>query len=92
MRMRAFTTSDRIDSRGHFVRERDALVIFEFTGIRSVRIAGEDADVQNVLACLVIERVNDGYRLIFSPCYGMSGEIEVKDLKVRLETTNIWLT
>ena len=71
VRIRALTTSDRIDSRGHFVRERDALVVFEFTGVRSVRIEGEDADVQNVIACLVIEQVNDGHRLIVSPCYGI---------------------
>ena len=87
MRVRVFTRSNRIDSDGYFIRERDALVVFEFTGIRSVRIEGEDADVQNVISSLLIEEVNDGYRLVLGPCYGMAGEIVVKDLRVRLEST-----
>jgi hypothetical protein len=87
MRIRAFTTSDRTDSSGNFIRERDALVVFEFTGIRSVRIEGEDADVQNVISSLLVEQVNDGYRLVVGPCYGIAGEIGVKDLRVRLEST-----
>lgn len=87
MRIRAFTTSDRTDSSGRFIRERDALVVFEFTGIRSVRIEGEDADVQNVISSLLIEQLSDGYRLVLGPCYGIAGEIVVKNLKVRLEST-----
>jgi hypothetical protein len=87
MRIRAFTLSDRTDASGRFIRERDALVVFEFTGIRAVRIEGEDADVQNVISSLLVEQVNDGYRLVLGPCYGMAGEIVVKDLSVRLEST-----
>jgi Immunity protein 50 len=87
LRIRVFTFSDQTDSRGVFIRERDALVVFEFTGIRSVRIEGEDADVQNVISSLIVEQVDDGYRLLVGPCYGMAGEIVVKDLKVRLESS-----
>ena len=87
MRIRAFALSDRTDSSGHFIRERDALVVFEFTGIRSMRIDGEDADVQNVISSLQVEHVKDGYRLLLGPCYGMAGEIVVRALKVRLEST-----
>ncbi len=87
MRIRTFTLSDRTDSDGRFIRERDALVVFEFTGIRSLRIDGEDADTQNVISSLLVEQTNDGYRLVLGPCYGIAGEVVVKDLKVRLETT-----
>jgi hypothetical protein len=87
MRIRVFTLSDRTDSSGRFIRERDALVVFEFTGIRSMRIEGEDADIQNVISSLLIEQLDDGYRLLLGPCYGMAGEIVVKDLKVRLESS-----
>lgn len=87
MRVRAFTRSNRVDSDGHFIRERDALVVFEFTGIRSIRIEGEDADVQNVISGLIVEDLNDGFRLSLGPCYGIAGEIVVKELTVRLEST-----
>jgi hypothetical protein len=85
VRIRAFRVSERTDSSGDFVREREALVVFEFSDIRSMRIEGEDADVQNVISSLLIEPVGDGYRLVLGPCYGMAGEIVVKTLRVRLE-------
>ena len=85
MRIRTWIRNNRTDTDGRFIRERDAVVVFEFAGIRSLRIEGEDADTQNVIAALVIEQTNDGYRLGLSPCYGLAGEILVKDLKVRLE-------
>ena len=87
VRVRVFTVSDRTDSSGRFIRERDALVVFEFTGIRTMRIEGEDGDVQNVISSLLIDQVNDGYRLVLGPCYGIAGEIVVKDLRVRVEST-----
>jgi len=88
IRIRAFTLSDRTDSDGRFIRERDALVVFEFTGITLLRIEGEDADTQNVISSLLIEPTTEGYRLILGPSYGMAGEIIVKDLKVRLEPSS----
>ena len=82
--IRTFTTSDRTDDSGHFIRERDALVIFEFKEIRHLGIEGEDADAQNVIGGLTVEQVDDGYRLFLGPCYGMAGEIVAKALRVRL--------
>ena len=87
IRIYTFARSDRIGVDGSFVREREAVVVFEFTGIRLLRIEGEDADGQNVIAALMIEQTNEGYRLDLSPCYGLSGEIYVKELRVRLEST-----
>ena len=69
------------------MRDRDALLRFEFTGIRSVRLEGEHADAQNVIFGLIIEQVNEGYRLVLEPCYGVSGEIIVSTLAVRIEST-----
>lgn len=85
--IRVFTLTDRTDESGRFIRERDAQVVFEFSGIRSVRLEGEDADRQNVISSLLIEQLDGAYRLFLAPCYGMAGEMVVKDLKVRLEKT-----
>jgi hypothetical protein len=83
LRLLAFTTSDRTDEAGYLIREHEAVVEFEFAGIRSLRIDGEDADVQNVIGCLLVEQVGDGFRLSISPSYGIGGEIVVQDLRVR---------
>src|SRR5262249_4153946 len=85
VRLLAFTTSDRTNAAGYFIREHEAVVVFELTGIRSLPSDGEAADVQNVIGDLLVEQVRDGYRLSLSPSYGISGEIIVKDLRVRLE-------
>ena len=87
VRVRAFTRSNRTDAHGHFLRERDALVVFEFTGIRLVDLHGEDADVQNVIGGLRIDEIDNGYRIQLSPCYGLAGEIIVTALNVRIEST-----
>lgn len=87
MRIRAFTLSDRIDSNGRLIRERDALVVFEFAGIKSLHLEGEDADTQNVISSLLVEETPGGYRLALGPCYGLAGEMVVSDLRVRLEAT-----
>lgn len=85
IRLRAFTIGDRIDEGGRFVKQREATVAFELSGIRSIRIDGEDADVQNVISSLTIEQIVDGYRMVLGPCYGIGGELVVKGLSVRLE-------
>ena len=47
-----------------------------------------DAEIMTLhVSSLLVEQTNDGYRLVVGPCYGMAGEIIVKDLKVRLEPT-----
>jgi hypothetical protein len=87
LRIRAFTTTDQTDAAGHFVRDRDALVRFDFSGIRAMRIEGEAADAQNVVQSLTIEQVDDGYRLELAPCYGLAGVLEVATLSIHIEST-----
>jgi len=87
MRIRAFTMSGKTDRNGYHIRERDALVVFEFSGISSLRIEGEDADTQNVISSLLVEKTNGGWHLVLEPCYGIAGEIVARDLRVRLEAT-----
>jgi hypothetical protein len=85
MRVRAFNITDRIDNRGQFIKTQEAVVVFEFSGIRTIHLDGEDADVQNVMSSLLIEEVAGGYRVIIGPSYGIGGEFVVTDIRVRLE-------
>src|SRR4051812_24338473 len=85
IRIYTFNTSHRTDTAGQFVREREATVVFEFSGIHTLSLEGEDADRQNVIAGLSLDSVGQGYRLHLDPCYGLAGEISAETMSVRLE-------
>jgi hypothetical protein len=85
IRIHAWRLTDRLDAAGRFVREREAVIVFEFSGVESLHLVGEDADGQNVMSGLDIERRAQSWRLRFGPCYGLSGELTVADIMVRVE-------
>lgn len=85
IRIHAWNPGTEKDAKGRFIREREAIVVFEFAGIKDVHLEGEDADRQNVISGLTVEKVQEGYRLGLGPCYGLAGEIVVAELTVRLE-------
>ena len=85
MRIHTWNLSSRLDRTGHFVREREAVIAFEFAGIKTLRLHGEDVDRQNVIQGLGIERTDEGYRLELAPCYGLAGELTVEQIAVHVE-------
>jgi hypothetical protein len=85
IRIHTWNLSTRLDRTGHFVREREAILTFEFAGIKTLRLHGEDADTQNVIQGLGIERTDEGYRLELQPCYGLAGELTVEQIAVHVE-------
>ena len=85
LRIFAFRTTSHVDPQGYFARERRGVMVFEFSGITSIHIHGEDADVQNVMSGLDIEKSQSGYRIGWDSLFGMAGEIDVEMLRVRLE-------
>ena len=60
MRIHTWILSSRLDRTGHFVREREAVLAFEFAGIKKLRLHGEDADTQNIIERLGIETTEEG--------------------------------
>jgi hypothetical protein len=54
--------------------------------IIDLSIDGEDANRQNVISCLVIERIESGTKLTFGPCYGLSGRITAKVVSVEIDS------
>ena len=75
----------RIDLTGYPAPKPRGVLIFEFSGITSLHIEGEDADVQNVISDLDIAKSEVGYRLRWGTLFGLAGEMEVRTLRVRLE-------
>ena len=67
------------------MREREAIVVFEFAGIRSLRLQAEETDRQNLVHGNGIERTEQGYRFGFAPSWGLAGELTVEQIAVHVE-------
>jgi hypothetical protein len=84
-RIRAHTweISDEVDKTGHFVLSRHVVASFELGGVTELSLEGFNH--QNVIFGLFIERSDNGYRIELEPCYGLSGAITAKTVRVALE-------
>jgi hypothetical protein len=76
-----------VNKQGQYNREREATIVFEFSAIRALNLAANEADVQNVISGLSLDIVGAGHGLHLSPCYGLAGEIVAETMSVRLEHT-----
>ena len=85
LRIHTWNVSARANRRGHFAREREAIVAFEFEGIKSLRLHGEDAKRQDLVHGNGIERTEHGYRFEFAPSFGLAGELAVEQIAVHVE-------
>jgi hypothetical protein len=61
IRIYTWNASATADRTGHFGREREAIVVFEFAGIKSLRLHGEDAGKQDHVHGDGIERTEQVY-------------------------------
>ena len=52
------------------VKDKETITTFEFDQIDDLKLAGFNH--QNVIDSLVIESKNDGFSVVFEPCYGAS--------------------
>jgi len=85
IRIHTWNVSSRLDRTGQSIREREAILVFEFAGIKSLRLQGEDADRQNLVYGDGIERTEQGYRFGFAPSGGLAGELTVEQIAVHVE-------
>ena len=85
IRIHTWNVSTKLDRTGQSLREQEAILVFEFAGIKSLRLQGEDADRQNLVHGDGIERTEQGYRFGFAPCCGLAGEITVEEIAVHIE-------
>lgn len=89
IRLHAWNTRSETDAEGRFIRHQEAVVAFELAGIKDLDLYGEDADVQNVISGLTVEKVPEGFRVVLGQCYGLAGQIVATELSVRVEPKNI---
>lgn len=88
IRIRArMTTGEAVE--GDVKQRREGIVVFSLTRITRLQLEGEDADRQNVLAGLAINRTAEGYTLEMTPCYGLSGRIVAASVTAAVETPHV---
>ncbi len=85
VRLHTWNVSTRTDAEGRFVRDREAIVVIEFSDIHWVRVEGEDANRQNVIRGLMLHDAANGHRLVLSPSYGLAGEVIARQMRMRIE-------
>ncbi len=74
-------TSETIPS-GHYVCDKHAVITFELIDPLTVYL--EDFNQQNVLSGLQLVPRDDGFELTLHPCFGLTGLVKAKAIKLHL--------
>jgi hypothetical protein len=76
--------TENIDKEGYFINRKHVVVSFELRGVTDMSLTGFNH--QNIIFSLSIQKLENGsYSLSLEPCYGLSGSIEGRTLRVTLE-------
>jgi Immunity protein 50 len=79
----AFEMTSDIDSDGHYIFTRHAIVTFSLEGFLHTRI--EFFNDQNVLSSASVDKTPDGYELLLERCHGVDASIACQRMSVTLE-------
>lgn len=71
-----------VDEQGYYVQAKHVVVEFLMNNIVDLNLNGFSH--QNVIFGLMIERLDDNYRLTLEGCYGIAGTIDAKDISIRM--------
>lgn len=71
-----------VDDKGYYVLAKHVVVEFAMKDVVGLSLNGFSN--QNVIFGLGIERTENGYRLALDDCYGIAGDLEAKDISIRL--------
>ncbi|MEA2343920.1 MAG: hypothetical protein QOF63_2089 [Thermoanaerobaculia bacterium] len=69
------------------VSDDQAVVSFWFEGIVDLELT--DFGVQNVIFELRLSQTENGYRATMSPCFGIAGYLEAKQVTISIETSSL---
>lgn len=86
LRVHTWERTDELDSRRCYIVRKHVIVMFIGEGISQLELDGFSH--QNVLAELTLTPSPDGYELKMWPCYGISGTITARSLRIELEPGN----
>lgn len=83
LRVHTWEGTHQVDSRGYGVLQKHVVVTFILENISELELDGFSH--QNVLAELTLTEDLDGYNLKLWPCYGISGQIKARLVRIELE-------
>ncbi len=72
-----------LDENGNFEIRKRAVVCFFLSDVTELLLT--NFNEQNVISELVVEESAENFSLVFKPCYGLSGKISAKSLRVEFE-------
>jgi hypothetical protein len=61
------------------------VVTFTMERINDLSLDGEDINAQNVIFDLHVEHTERGTKLVFAPCYGLTGQITAESVSVAVD-------
>lgn len=71
-----------VDDKGYYGLAKHVVVEIAMNEVIGLNLNGFNG--QNVVFGLAIERTQNGYRLALEDCYGLAGEVEAKNISIRL--------
>ena len=83
VRVHTWERTNELDSRSYYVLRKHVVVTFILEGISELELDGFSH--QKVLAELTLTQDPGGYNLKLWPCYGISGEIKARSVRIELE-------
>jgi hypothetical protein len=83
LRVHTWETTDKVNSRGSFLRTKHIVVSFVLDGIAGLHLNGFSG--QNVISGLDLRQTGEVYELTLEPCYGLEGTITADHVQVKFE-------
>lgn len=82
-RLHTWVRSPEIDAQGSYKTDKHCTIAFLLEEISELEVNGFNS--QNVISSLEISKQEGGYRLSFSPCYGLAGHLIAGSIRVEFE-------
>lgn len=83
VRPHVFQMTPEVRADGYFQATKHVIVTFTLDRVQTVELNGFND--QNVISGLEVEKVDEGFLLEFSPCYGLAGQITAKGISLTWE-------
>jgi hypothetical protein len=80
LRIHTWETTRDVGPQGYYVQQKHVVVTFTVEGISNLQLEGFGS--QNVISGLELQQGDDEFELPMSPCYGVSGYIRAKQMRV----------
>ncbi len=83
VRIHTWARSPEIDAQGFYKTDKHCTIAFLLEGVIGLEVS--EFNSQNVISSLEITKQDGDYRLTFSPCFGLSGYLIARSIRVEFE-------